>query len=346
MKTEKSSSYFLKSDKVPDFLKVLAADFSVYVPRKINETIHYGLFDPDRGEKEGIIFGGIRATEPLKSFFFPAQEKLGTYFGGGKEEEEKPLAIAGAKSCDLHSLKIFDLIFGEGDFLDPTYVARREKSLIVASDCSSFAETCFCLLVDVNPYPEKGFDIGLSEVDGGFVVAAGTEKGRKIMEKNSGLFSSAEAEKIQEVERRRKKVKEELEQALKEYQIKVPWHELLRKNFASPVWKETTKTCVECGGCVLSCPTCYCFLLSDEQKKGGFERKRTWDSCQYAGFARVAGGANPRKKLAERLRHRYLHKFDYLKESYDLYACTGCGRCIAACMGKIDMRKVFVDLAK
>ena len=60
----------------------------------------------------------------------------------------------------------------------------------------------------------------------------------------------------------------------------------------------------------------------------------------------MAGGANPRKKLMQRFRHRYIHKLDYFKDRYGVYACTGCGRCIDVCMGKIDMRKVISALQK
>ncbi len=272
-----------------------------------------------------------------------------TYFSSKEKDDEvekKPLAVLGVKSYDLRSLRLYDLVFGEGDFMEPTYIRMRREALIIASDCTSFTETCFSPLVGVELYPEDGFDLALAQVKGGFVVEAGSEKGEGIIAENSDLFSEAPGEKISERDAKRKELKEKIEKHVEEYKIDVPYEELLRGELGSPVWDETTKTCVECGACVLACPTCYCFLLADQKTDEGFERTRVWDTCQYAGFARVAGGGNPRHKLAERLRHRYLHKFDYLKESYDLYACTGCGRCVEACMGKIDMREVFVELSK
>ncbi|MCK4925989.1 4Fe-4S binding protein, partial [Candidatus Aerophobetes bacterium] len=36
----------------------------------------------------------------------------------------------------------------------------------------------------------------------------------------------------------------------------------------------------------------------------------------------------------------------FFPENVNLDACTGCGRCISVCIGKIDMRKVFKDLEK
>ncbi|HEC83419.1 MAG TPA: hypothetical protein ENI46_02895, partial [Firmicutes bacterium] len=48
----------------------------------------------------------------------------------------------------------------------------------------------------------------------------------------------------------------------------------------------------------------------------------------------------------ERFRHRYYHKLDYFPKTYGFEACTGCGRCIVACPGKIDMRKVLKEVCK
>ena len=64
----------------------------------------------------------------------------------------------------------------------------------------------------------------------------------------------------------------------------------------------------------------------------------------YKRFARVAGGANPRAHLWERLRNRFEKKFDFFPEVSGHYACTGCGRCFSGCLAKIDIRKVLKDL--
>lgn len=330
-----------------DFLDEISKKYALYVPLDIDGIIHFDEFNP--AKKQSISLDGLHATEPLKSFFFPALEILGTYFPSKEKNNNllgKPVAIAGIKSYDIESLYLFDKVFGEGEFLDPTYVEKRKNTLLIASDCTSLAETCFSPLVGVKLYPERLFDIALARVKGGYVAEIGSEKGNEIIREVENLFVIAPLDKIAERDMNRARLQKEAEQRCKEYKLSVPYEILSRKEVDSSIWLDATKTCVECGACVLVCPTCYCFLISDTKDKDGYKRIRAWDTCQYKGFARVAGGANPRPRLAERLRHRYLHKFDYLKESYDLYACTGCGRCIQACMGKIDMRKVFCELDK
>ncbi|MBN1270235.1 MAG: 4Fe-4S dicluster domain-containing protein, partial [Kiritimatiellae bacterium] len=67
-----------------------------------------------------------------------------------------------------------------------------------------------------------------------------------------------------------------------------------------------------------------------------------WDSCLFKNFARVAGGANPRSHRAERLLNRFDKKFNFFPGVLEgLYACDGCGRCIEACTGQIDIRDVL-----
>jgi len=95
----------------------------------------------------------------------------------------------------------------------------------------------------------------------------------------------------------------------------------------------------------MNCPTCHCFLIFDEKKGDGFMRGRSWDGCQYKAFSRVAGGANPLQLRKQRLRNRYIKKFEFFPDNIDLYACTGCGRCIEGCPAEIDLREVFKKLA-
>jgi sulfhydrogenase subunit beta (sulfur reductase) len=347
MMTAKFQTYILEKGLTISFLTKLSEDYCVYIPLKDNDAVHFGFFDSDK--KQAIELDGMHAVEPLKSFFFPPLEIIGNYFSTKQysttEQDAKPLAIVGAKSYDVESLHIFDKIFGEGDFQDPTYIKMRETSLIITNDCTTFSDACFSPLVGVKLYPEKYFDLSLARVKGGYVVSVGSEKGQNIISANPAFFKLAPAGKITERDANRAKLQKEIEKQSAQYKLDIPYEQLLRKETDSHAWLEATKTCVECGACVLVCPTCYCFILTDKKSAEGYERIRTWDTCQYKGFAKVAGGSNPRPRLAERLRHRYLHKFDYLKESCDVYACTGCGRCVQACMGKIDMRKVFVAVA-
>ena len=70
-----------------------------------------------------------------------------------------------------------------------------------------------------------------------------------------------------------------------------------------------------------------------------------WDGCYFPGYWRMAGGLTPKPRLTTRFENRFNCKFDYFVENYDVEACTGCGRCIEACMAKIDIRECLQELS-
>ena len=75
------------------------------------------------------------------------------------------MAIVGVKACDLKGFLVQDQVFCKG-CQDPFYGRAREDNLIISADCTQVIDTCFCLALDVNPYPESHFDINLSRGDG------------------------------------------------------------------------------------------------------------------------------------------------------------------------------------
>jgi len=71
---------------------------------------------------------------------------------------------------------------------------------------------------------------------------------------------------------------------------------------------------------------------------------RRWDGCMLRDFARVASGENFREHRSSRLRHRFYRKGKYIREDYGRVGCVGCGRCVRACLVKIDPVEVFNTL--
>jgi ferredoxin len=109
------------------------------------------------------------------------------------------------------------------------------------------------------------------------------------------------------------------------------------------IWEKYSSRCVSCGACITICPTCSCFLLID---KPGFEKVKQMDGCQYPGFERVAGGEDVLFELHNRFRNRYMCKYAWKPIKFSSPACTGCGRCIEACIGQINKNEIFMELAK
>jgi len=336
--------YFISLADFLGFLKRLATEYEIFVPSEKDGRFHLGRFVPE--ETDSLRLNPCRVVEPLKAFFFPPREKVAEYFAEGAEPEAKKRIIVGAKRCDVAALKILDFVFLQGDFEDPFYKSRRENTVIISSDCGTPVESCFCGMFDSNSYPVNGFDLNLSEVDDGFVVEVGSETGRKLTEGFDG-FKEATQQQLEQRDNNRKEADAQIREkvgAAGLYPAEKAQGYLLAK-MEDAMWARHAENCVECGACNFVCPTCHCFLLIDLEEAGKFKRFKDWDSCQYPAFARVAGGANPRKRRAERLRNRFEKKFDFFPRNMGSYACTGCGRCVDACPGKIDIRELLKELA-
>ena len=340
--------YTISNNNFLNLLSNIKKDYTIYVPIKKENNLYYKKFD-DNEDNQDIVLGEVRAFEPLKAFFFTSREKVAQdYNDNNKSISDKPKCIVGVKACDLKGFKTQDFVFSNKDFLDPFYLKNRENNLIISSDCTTVIDTCFCLSVGLKPFAEENFDINLSCFKNNYLVEIGSEKGKTLIEKNINLFNEASKSMIDERKKNRNKIIESVEKNIKTN--KTPkqnqFKNIIEKNFKSKLWEDEAKNCVECGACNTICPTCHCFLLYDQKDGKNMERLRIWDSCMIKDFARVAGGANPRERLWMRLRNRFEKKFDYFYKIAEIYACTGCGRCVSACPAKIDIRNVLKRLVE
>lgn len=306
---------FIAKDKLNQFLRRIEGE--VFVPQKKDNYFLWQRYPCD------FSLEGFRATLPPKFFFYSPCEVL-------KEKKMTKRTVIGIKVCDLKAILFLKKVFKEGDVIDPFF---RDDILIISADCTYVDETCFCVLLGDNPYPEENFDLNLSEVEEGFVAEIKSKRGEMLIEDNADLFSPVDSEKLKEIKKRRNEVK----RAIKGKKI-----ELVGKKIEVEDIKEYIEKCVSCGACTYICPACFCFLLDE---KSNFEKVRFWDSCQHPGYARVAGGANPLKKLDTRFVHRIKDKFEYSLKRVGIRSCFGCGRCINACIGGINFSEVLSKLS-
>ena len=324
------------------FLDAVAEDMDLYVPKKAGMHYVYNIYDPAAEAK--AEFNNIRTCTPIKEFLFPLREIAAVFPEPMEPKDIKPFAVFGLKDCDLRSIEILDKVFTEEEFEDPFYTARREKMFIISSDCFEPAESCFCNVLDGRPFAQRGFDLNISQVKGGFIVEAGSQKGKDFIKNHPEIFTEVPEGLLAEREQNRAVTQKQLEQNNADLKFDVPVNEIVENSQDSDVYDEEATTCVECQACTRVCPTCHCFYLYDTKQKDYFGKMKMWDSCMRMTYAEVAGGANPRKGLGERLRHRFMHKFSYFLDRYGLDMCVGCGRCVDAEAGDVDIRAVLKKL--
>ncbi len=341
-----SGVYYSQAAQWEDFLAELKQSFRVYLPRAKDDDY---LYEEYKDPQSSFSFNSYRPVQPIKSFLFHSKEKITRDFTTSSSlEKPLPTIVAGLKNCDLHSLKVQDFVFNEGIEVDPLYNSRRENTILISGDCTGFKEVCFCLALEVLPHPVEGFDLNLSPLTEGYLVEVGSKRGQGLIDKYQKYFLKAKESQISARDSKRQNLIDELNKHLKEQNLpkKDILQKIVQKGYNANTWKDFCISCVECGACNFICCTCHCFLLADTRDKNNSPRLRVWDSCQYANFARVAGGANPLKRREQRLRNRFVKKFDFFVDNLGMPACEGCGRCIEACPAKIDIREVLKDLAK
>ena len=307
-----------------------------------------------RGEKSFVFAPVTELTEielncnrtilPLKKYFFkPVDTMFNFYAQKGyelpTEESDNKYIIFGVHPCDIHGLKILDLIFS-GKYVDSYYFARRNRAIIIGLDCIP-DEFCFCRSTRTD-FVDSGFDLFLSDIDDSYLVRIGTSIGDDMVTAADSLFREVEKED-------REKYKAKSIRRRESFQTEIQlqdFPEIMDLEYESQVWREVGEECLSCGTCSMVCPTCYCYAVFDElnlDAESG-QRKRRWDSCLFKDYALVAGGHNFRAQRSSRVKNRYFHKQRGFVSQYGRPSCVGCGRCKAYCPAGIDIVEVVNKL--
>lgn len=326
--------------------------FRLLVERLLKD---YWVFGTRR--KHGVpVFDDISSFEELelvdtpthlsaKEFMFPQREPLVRFDTVDKTSEpvvqSRDQALVGLHPCDIRAISLMDRVFAYG-VPDANYLARRRRTIIVGTGCFP-DENCFCSSVGTTD-PGPGFDIFLNRIEGGFLVRIGSETGEKLL-KGLGLRNPRPAETEEHTNIENARAASFVTRLEADYKL-LP--SIYAKSESSPVWDRIGKICYGCGSCNHVCPTCYCFDVVDSVSGDlrNVERVRVWDGCTQEEFAVVSGGHNFRARRADRLKHRFNRKFNYLFEKYGELFCVGCGRCSRTCLVKINIAEVTNELIR
>ena len=295
---------------------------------------------------DDALFGFACGPQSFKPYFLPPRLKLLTIrrTNGALAVEEappesRPLALIGARGCDLAAIAVQDRALNVPGFAEPHYAARRSDVFVVAVECGEPRDTCFCVSLGTGPGVTTGFDIAVTEVleaAGGhrFVARAGSDAGETMLERVGGREAwTADLEAAAATTAR---AKARMARTLDTTGLP----ELLQESRSHAQWDDVATRCMGCGNCTMVCPTCFCTTMEDvtDLAGGASERVRRWDSCFTLGFSYVAGGS-VRPSVAARYRQWLTHKLSSWRTQYGVMGCVGCGRCITWCPAGIDITR-------
>ena len=299
------------------------------------EPGNYRLHDGDKAR----AFAWANGPQALKPLLFSPSETLwrvnrdesGAMRFAPVPPKADALALIGVRPCDLAALDIHDRHF-LGGHADGYYAARREKLFLVVVNCSHPATTCFCASTGDGPAAEKGFDLLLDELDEGFVVQAGSDTGRILLERL--VLAEASPQQCEAAQKQQRHAADVQQRSLPPGNLQEP----LFARLDHPRWQEVGARCLACGNCTSVCPTCFCHSEQERPALDGHssEHVREWDSCFTSGHSYIHGTVI-RESIPKRYRQWLTHKLGSWNEQYGRSGCVGCGRCITWCPVGIDI---------
>jgi ferredoxin len=310
---------------------------------------------PVRGPCGDVLFSTIRSPEeivwnfenplpPPKQFVLPQTDPLVKIKRNGDRHEVEPICdetrrfLFNIRSCDVKGIAFLSRVHGM-EPADAAYLRRAYNLTIISLACVIPCPLGFCVCTGSGPFLSDSYDVQLTDLGESFLAEVGSEKGEAAVGGLPNFFREATDSEV--VKRRRLELEAKSQLGEETCHFASAMRRISTGRVPDALWEKMGEWCLECGGCNMICPTCYCFSVKDHGNDGTWIRCRIWDSCQYAAFTLEASGHNPRADRTQRMKRRFFHKASAQYYQRDgMVGCVGCGRCIKVCLGATDMPAV------
>lgn len=303
----------------------------------------------------GHRFGWTPGADSWKRFVLPPDEQVlrvrrrDGSFAVEPTPVAAPLALVGARACELRALAVLDRVLADPGHPDPRYVRRRTGTFVVAVTCGVPSATCWCTSIGGSPVPDVDADVIITEVDDGhghrLVARPGSERGADLLVRLDvdvampSDVAAADAVGVAAIA------------AMPDRTDVLAVASLLEGADQHPHWDRVATRCLSCGNCTLVCPTCFCSRIEDVTVLPAaagpgtvdgagddvpLERHQRWASCFELDHSNLVGRP-VRATTASRYRQWLTHKLQTWHAQFGTTGCVGCGRCTTWCPAGIDL---------
>jgi sulfhydrogenase subunit beta (sulfur reductase) len=292
---------------------------------------------------DGTRFGYTPGAASWKQYVFPPRQEVlrvrradDSFVMSHPVPPDRPLALIGARDCEVRALDVLDRVQLDPDHPDPRYAARRRGTFVVAVTCGVPSATCWCTSMGGGPEPRHGFDVRLTELNDGdghrLLAEAATERGAALLARLPGddpaTVDRPAADAVAAA-------------ATAQMPPRLPGKELpnlLAGTEHHPQWDDVAARCLACSNCTMVCPTCFCSAFADvtDLDPDVTVRTQEWASCFQLDHSNL-GGRPVRATVASRYRQWLTHKLETWTDQFGTTGCVGCGRCTTWCPAGIDI---------
>jgi ferredoxin len=297
-----------------------------------------------------VIWDLPNPLHPPKEFVLPQTDPIVRIQRNGQHHrveaihDDRRRYLLNARSCDVKGIAFLTRMH-EMEPADASYLRRANNLTIINLACTTPCPLGFCICTDSGPFLSNSYDAQLTDLGKSYLVEVGSAKGQAAVAEGQALFRDASEAEVSQ--------RKELEETAKRCFGDETCHfaSAMRRistgRVHNTLWEKMSDWCLECGGCNIVCPTCYCFSVKDLGRNGTWTRCRLRDSCQYAAFTLEASGHNPRAQRKDRMKRRFFHKVSAQYYTRDgAVGCVGCGRCVQVCLGATHMPAVVAAIRK
>lgn len=316
---------------------------------------------PTRTPAGDVLFSNIRSAgeviwdlpnplHPPKEFVLPQTDPIVRIQRNGQGHQVEAIHddrrryLLNARSCDVKGIAFLTRMH-EMEPADASYLRRANNLTIISLACTTPCPLGFCICTDSGPFLSNSYDAQLTDLGENYLVEVGSAKGQAAVAEGQGLFRNATAAEVSQ----RKELEEKAKRGFGDEtcHFASAMRRISTGRVHNTLWQKMSDWCLECGGCNVICPTCYCFSVKDLGRNGTWTRCRLRDSCQYAAFTLEASGHNPRAERKDRMKRRFFHKVSAQYYARDgAVGCVGCGRCVQVCLGATHMPAVVAAIRK
>lgn len=335
------------------------------LPRGVTDAQTPGRYATQQGGA-GSLLHFCATGQSLKRYFLPPTRPLFSLRKSANgphliphEPNVRPIAVVGARGCDLAALRVLGGVLGEeSNHPSEYFTAQRRQTFIVAVNCTTASSTSFCDAMGTGPDIREPFDLAITELPRGdttvLVVEVGSDRGEQLL---STVTPAAPRATDDEIRSGRARV-ERTRQAIRALPVTTSGvspttPEALGKALVqvleSPHWEKVASRCLACTNCTMACPTCFCTTTSEqsafiwdpdasttEAPQLETTRVEAWESCFSLDHSYIHGG-HVRASVASRYRQWLTHKFSTWWQQFGTSGCVGCGRCVTWCPAGIDI---------